>query len=83
MRTEDILGIQELGYRFADSANHNWFEKFAELWTDDGVWHIGPPINVHFQGKKQISQAIRQMLSRWDFFIQMPNAPVIDFKSDI
>ncbi len=74
----DHLEIQSLGYRFADAANRRDHAAFAALWTDDGLWQIGDPINVRFEGKAVIAQAIGELLGRWDFFVQLPHAPVIE-----
>jgi ketosteroid isomerase-like protein len=69
--------IRMLGESFADAANQRDFERFAQLWTENGVWAIGAPINVKFTGQPAIRQAVEQLLNRWDFFVQMPHAPVI------
>lgn len=78
----DIIEIQNLGYKFADSANRKDYEAFAALWAEEGVWQIGDPINVRFDSKASISKAISKMLGLWDFFVQLPHAPVIEINGD-
>lgn len=73
----DTLEIQNLGYRFADAANRKDYAAFKALWAQSGVWHIGAPINMHFEGRETIGHAIERMLGLWEFFIQLPHAPVI------
>jgi ketosteroid isomerase-like protein len=66
--------IRSLGEVFADAANRRDYDRFANLWTDDGVWEIGEPINVRFERRDGIRAGVQQMLARWDFFVQMPHA---------
>jgi uncharacterized protein (TIGR02246 family) len=74
--------IRCLGEAFADAANRQDFARFAQLWTEDGVWDIGSPINVRFDGQAAIREGIERMLSRWDFFVQMPHAPNVRIYGD-
>jgi ketosteroid isomerase-like protein len=73
----DIHEIKSLGYQFADAANRKDYTTFASLWADDGVWDIGEPISIRFNGLAEIKPGIEKMLSLWDFFCQMPHAPII------
>lgn len=81
-QVSDTLEIQNLGYRFADAANRRDYPAFKALWADAGVWHIGAPINLHFDGREAIGQAIETLLGRWEFFVQLPHAPVITLAGD-
>jgi hypothetical protein len=63
-----------LGERFADCANRRDYDGFAALWHGDGAWEIGPPIDVAFNSADEIRRGIEAMLSRWDFFVQLPTA---------
>jgi ketosteroid isomerase-like protein len=71
-RLEDEILIRDLTYSYADAANRVDATLFASLWTEEGQWLIGPPINLAFQGRENIVQAFRQLLGRWDFFVQQP-----------
>jgi ketosteroid isomerase-like protein len=70
----DEYSVRRLGEMFADAANRREYDRFASLWTDDGLWEIGEPIEVQFEGRAGIRSGIEQMLGRWDFFAQMPHA---------
>ncbi len=78
----DILDIQNLGYSFADAANRKDYARFASLWAEDGVWHIGAPLDRTFAGRQAIGEAIQILLQSWEFFVQLPHAPVIAFAGD-
>lgn len=66
--------LRTLGERFADTANRRDFDGFVDLWTEDGLWEIGPPIDVRFTGRADIRSGIERMLGLWDFFVQLPTA---------
>jgi ketosteroid isomerase-like protein len=74
--------IRCVGEAFADAANRHDFDRFAELWTDEGVWDIGAPINVRFEGRAAIREGIEKMLGRWDFFVHMPHAFDVSINGD-
>lgn len=78
----DLRAIEDLGHRFADAANHRDYDAFAALWTEDAVWQILPPIDVRFTARREIRAAIENLLGRWDFFVQMPHAPVVELEGD-
>jgi ketosteroid isomerase-like protein len=79
--TRDHLEIVQLGHRFADAANRRDYDAFVALWTPDGVWHVGAPLNVRFPAS-EMRRAIEQMLAQWDYFFQMPHAPVVEIHGD-
>ena len=59
------------------------YEAFKELWAKSGVWHIGAPINVHFEGKEKYwSKLSKRCLVSGIFFVQLPHAPVIALNGD-
>jgi ketosteroid isomerase-like protein len=78
----DHYELRTLGERFADTANRRDFDGFVDLWTDNGVWEIGPPINVSFAGRTEIRAGIEGMLGRWDFFVQLPTAFDVRIRDD-
>ncbi|WP_227268099.1 nuclear transport factor 2 family protein [Roseobacter weihaiensis] len=74
----DRLAIVELAARFADAANRIDTAVFSDLWTNDGVWEIGPPVNQRFSGRAAIVSAFEQLLKdRWQVFIQLPSASYV------
>jgi hypothetical protein len=73
----DESAIRNLIYSFSDAANRKDGALFQSLWHNDGVWKIGPPINMEFIGKDNMGTSVTKMLGLWDFFVQMPTAMVI------
>lgn len=78
----DESEIRNTIYRFSDAANRKDGEQFQSLWAKEGVWKIGPPINVEFKGKENMGASVIKMLGLWDFFVQMPSALVIQVNGD-
>jgi ketosteroid isomerase-like protein len=74
--------IRNLAYQFSDAANRKDGQAFQELWAKNGVWKIGPPINMEFKGKENMGKSVEKMLGMWDFFVQMPSASVITMDGD-
>lgn len=77
INTDEILqhyAIRTLGEALADAAYRHDYQRFAALWMEDGLWEIGPPIDIAFKGRRNIRSGFEVMLGRWDFFVQMPHA---------
>jgi uncharacterized protein (TIGR02246 family) len=79
----DEEDIRSLGYRFADACNRGDLETFADLWTDDAVWIIAEPMGVTARGLPQIEATIASLRPMWEYFVQMPHAPVVTIDGDI
>ncbi|MEX3014023.1 nuclear transport factor 2 family protein [Gymnodinialimonas hymeniacidonis] len=80
LEEEKIRGLASL---FADAANRVDADQFASLWLEDSVWQIGPPIDKTFEGRSEIVQAFKGLLlKQWEFFVQMPNAHVINIEAN-
>jgi hypothetical protein len=69
MPVDDIVAIEQLRGNFADRAIRQEYDRFAALFTDDGVWAI-PGMGVSFQGRTDIRAGIERMRSMWEFFVQ-------------
>ncbi|MGI5239443.1 nuclear transport factor 2 family protein [Dactylosporangium sp. CA-139066] len=65
----DRLDIAALPGEFTDAASSRDFERFAALFTDDGVWRI-PGANVDFRGRAEIRAGIERLQVAWEFLIQ-------------
>lgn len=78
----DEQDIRDLGYRFADACNRDDGAAFRELWTDDAVWIIDEPMNLHIEGVDAIAGTRARLRSMWSFFVQMPHAPVVAVDTD-
>jgi hypothetical protein len=74
----DEGAIRTAIYSFSDAANRKDGALFQSLWAADGVWKIGPPINMEFRAKANMGASVTKMLGLWDFFVQMPSAMIIN-----
>jgi hypothetical protein len=73
----DDQAVRDLGYRFADACNRDDGTDFRQLWADDAVWIIDHPFNLRTESADAIETTRSRLRSAWDFFVQMPHAPVI------
>ena len=78
----DREALRDLGHRFADACNRRDAEAFRALWVPDGVWTIGDPKPFRGAGVETIVGTFSALLSLWDFFVQLPHAPVIRLGGD-
>jgi SnoaL-like domain len=74
--------IQKQVAKFADAVNCRDEQQFASLWITEGIWEIKPPFNIKVQGKENIVQVFTQLLSNWQFFVQMVHSGVIEIKEN-
>jgi len=79
--SEDLIvheaSLQRLVFQFADAVNHRDAELFKKLWLEEGVWEISPPIAVKVKGEDSIIELFKDLLGRWDFFVQMVHGGVV------
>lgn len=79
---KDEMEIRALADRFSDAANRVDGAAFQNLWATDGVWEIGPPINVTFEGKENMATSVIRMLGLWDFFVQLTGPGVVNIQGE-
>lgn len=79
---QDREAIRDLGYRFADACNRREMDRFRDLWIPEGVWTISEPKPFRGEGVDTIVNTAAYLLGLWDFFVQMPHAPVITLQGD-
>ena len=79
---KDEIEIRALADKFSDAANRVDGDAFQALWAKDGVWKIGPPINMEFKGKEKMGGSVSHMLGLWDFFVQLTGPGVITIDGD-
>ncbi len=82
MLVKDEMDIRALADKFSDAANRIDSTAFQALWAKDGIWKIGPPINMEFKGKENMGASVSHMLGLWDFFVQMNGPGVITINGD-
>ena len=79
---KDEMEIRALADKFSDAANRVDGAAFQSLWATNGVWEIGPPVNIVFEGKENMASSVTRMLSLWDFFVQLTGPAVIDIQGE-
>ena len=79
---EDELSIRNLVARYTDAVNQRDLGAFRELWTDDAVWEIGPPLQSRAEGLDQIVALLSRLLQAEKYFMQMTHSGVIEIKGD-
>ncbi len=75
---KDEMEIRALADKFSDAANRKDGDAFQALWATNGIWKIGPPINMEFKGKANMGGSVTHMLGLWDFFVQLTGPGVIE-----
>ena len=79
---EDELSIRNLVARFTDAVNERDIAGFRQLWTDDAVWEIRPPLQSRAEGVDEIVALLRRLLQAEQYFMQMTHSGVIEIKGD-
>ena len=79
---EDELSIRNLAARFTDAVNERDLASFRQLWTDDAVWEIGPPLQSRTDGVEEIVALLRRLLQAEEYFMQLTHSGVIEVKGD-
>ena len=78
----DDAAIRNLCFRFSRCVITRDAAAFRALWTEDGVWDIAPPMNVHLEGADKIAEGFAHLMQAWAFFIQMPHGGVVEISGD-
>lgn len=65
----DRVEIEALRGELTDAVMMRDYDRFASLFTDDGVWRI-PDVNVEFTGRGEIRAGIERLQGLWDYFVQ-------------
>ena len=79
---EDELSIRNLVARFTDAVNERDIAGFRQLWTDDAVWEIGPPLQSRAEGVDEIVALLRRLSQAEQYFMQMTHSGVVEIKGD-
>ena len=79
---EDELSIRNLAASFTDAVNERDLASFRQLWTDDAVWEIGPPLTSRADGVEEIVALLRRLSQAEQYFMQLTHSGVIEVKGD-
>ena len=65
----DRMDVQALPGEFTDAGMMRDYDRFASLFTEDGVWRM-PHIGVVLVGRDEIRAAVERLQGLWDYFVQ-------------
>jgi uncharacterized protein (TIGR02246 family) len=78
----DRVEIEALRGEFTDAGMMDDYDRFASLFTPDGVWRI-PAVNAEFAGREQIRAGIEQLKTGlWDYLLQTTHPGTIQLDGD-
>jgi uncharacterized protein (TIGR02246 family) len=76
----DRLEIEALRGEFTDAGMTYDLDRFASLFTDDGVWRI--PGAAEFFSRTEIRAGIERLRGFWDYFVQTTHPGTIQLDGD-
>jgi ketosteroid isomerase-like protein len=79
--TVDRVEIEALRAEFTDAGMMRDYDRFAALFTVDGVWEM-PHINVRFAGRQEIREAIERLQKLWNYFVQNVHPGAVELNGD-
>ena len=77
----DRFGIDALRGEFTDALMARDYDRFASLFTPDGVWRI-PYLDVELVGRQEIRAAVERLQGLWDYFAQTVRPGTIQLDGD-
>jgi uncharacterized protein (TIGR02246 family) len=77
----DRVEIEALRGEFTDALTMRDYDRFASLFTQDGVWRI-PYINVEIVGREEIRAGIERMQGLWEYFVQTTHPGTVQLDGD-
>lgn len=77
----DRFEIEALRGSFTDAVMMQDPDRFASLFTQDGVWRM-PDANVELTGREQIRAGRERLQGAWDYFVQTTHPGTIQLLGD-
>ena len=77
----DRVEIEALRGEFTDAGMMDDYDRFASLFTPDGVWRV-PAVNAEFAGREEIRAGIERLQGLWDYFVQTTHPGTIQLDGD-
>jgi ketosteroid isomerase-like protein len=78
---EDRFEIEALRGEFTDAIMVRDYDRFAALFTQDGVWRI-PYIDLALVSREEIRAGIERMQGLWSYFVQITHPGAIRIDGD-
>jgi ketosteroid isomerase-like protein len=77
----DRVEIDALRGEFTDAGTMRDYDRFASLFTEDGVWRI-PDADVGFVSRAEIRAGIERLQGLWEYFVQTTHPGTIQLAGD-
>jgi hypothetical protein len=77
---EARIEIREVLDRYHAAVNLRDWQLLGTLFAERAIWEVGPPVNLHVEGRERIVSAIQKSVLRQEFLVQSNFAVVIDVK---
>ena len=74
---EDENRIRALAASFADACTSGDAERFASLWTEDGVWTLSAPFTTECRGRDSSTALFSKLAADKRFFCQMLHSGIV------
>ncbi len=78
LHTEDWVAIRGVIDRYSVAATLRDAGTISELFIDDGVWRVQPPVSMEYRGRASIGPSIVNSLGGFNFLVQMSHSSTID-----
>lgn len=77
----DRVEIEALRGEFTDAGMTHDYDRFAALFTQDGVWRI-PDAGIEFASRDDIRAGIERLQGAWEYFVQTTHPGTIQLDGD-
>jgi ketosteroid isomerase-like protein len=77
----DRVEIEALRGEFTDAGMMHDHDRFASLFTQDGVWRI-PDADIEFVSREEIRAGIERLQGVWEYFVQNAHPGTIQLDGD-
>ncbi len=77
----DRFEIEALRGEFTDAVMMRDYDRFASLFTEDGVVRI-PDINAELVSREEIRAGVERLQGLWDYFVQTTHPGTIQLEGD-
>lgn len=77
----DRVEIEALRGEFSDASMMHDYDRFASLFTEDGVVRM-PHIEAEIAGREKIRAEVERLRGMWEFFVQTVHPGVIELDGD-
>jgi hypothetical protein len=76
----DRLAIQDVVRRYCDAVTRNDWDAFEDLFVPGAVLALGPPVNMRFEGSRQIRTEMSRMVQGKEVFVQFSYGTIVDIE---